>query len=174
MLTTKRITGSDSPWFAEVDALYETAFPLHEKREPDSKVSVLDNDRYNLLAWLDGEQFVGMTGSWDFDGYSYIEHFAVNSALRSQGYGKRVLGEFLQRQPLTILEIDPLTSDIAHKRLRFYQRLGFRQNGYPHFHPSYHQGIDDHALIVLSYPQAIDDVQYQHFNQHLSQVVMAT
>lgn len=163
----------DSPLFAEVDALYEKAFPWHEKREPGAKISALDNERYSLLAWLDGEQFVGMTGSWDFDGYSYIEHLAVNSDLRSQGYGKRMLGDFLQRTPLTILEIDPLTSDIAHKRLRFYQSLGFRQNDYPHFHPSYHQGTADHSLIVLSYPQAIDDVQYQHFNQHLAQVVMA-
>ncbi|VFS70414.1 Uncharacterised protein [Kluyvera cryocrescens] len=30
--------------------------------------------------------------------------------------------------------------------------------------PTYHAGIADHELIVLSYPQAIDAAQYQRFN----------
>jgi Acetyltransferase (GNAT) family. len=109
----------DSPWFAEVDALYERAFPLHEQRETPAKKSALSNDNYALLAWFDGEQFIGLTGSWRFPHYCYIEHLAVNDQLRSQGYGKRMLNQLLHMHPLTILEIDPLTTDIAHKRLRF-------------------------------------------------------
>ncbi|MBB1198892.1 N-acetyltransferase [Enterobacteriaceae bacterium 89] len=172
MLTTKRITGMDSPWFAEVDALYERAFPLHEQREPDAKKSALANERYALLAWFDDHQFIGLTGSWCFAEYSYIEHLAVNDKLRSQGYGKRILNHLLEQQPLTILEIDPLTTEIAHKRLRFYQSLGFYENAWPHFHPSYHEGMEDHQLIVLSYPQPVSAAQYQRFSNDLRHVVM--
>lgn len=173
MLTIKRIAGMASPWFAEVDALYESAFPLHEKREPQAKASALTNDSYALQAWFDGEQFIGMIGAWTFAGYTYIEHLAVNGRLRGQGYGKRMLGQFLQQHPLTILEIDPLTTDVAHKRLRFYQGLGFCENGYEHFHPSYHAGIADHQLIVLSYPHRLSEERYQRFNEDLCDVVMA-
>jgi GNAT superfamily N-acetyltransferase len=173
MLTIKRIQGTDSPWFADVDALYESAFPLHEKRQPQAKASALGHDGYALQAWFDGEQFIGMIGAWSFEGYTYIEHLAVNGQLRAQGYGKRMLGQFLQMHPLTVLEIDPLTSEIARKRLRFYQSLGFHANDFAHFHPSYHAGLADHELIVLSYPQPISETQYQRFNADLCHVVMA-
>ena len=172
MLTIKRITSPDAPWFSPVDALYESAFPWHEKREPEAKVSALSSPNYTLQAWFDGEQFIGMIASWSFGDYTYIEHLAVNGELRAQGYGKRMLSQFLQMQPLTILEIDPLTTDIAQKRLRFYQKLGFHENGFNHYHPTYHIDISDHELIVLSYPHAISSDQYQRFNTDLSSVVM--
>lgn len=83
-----------------------------------------------------------------------------------------MLAQILTRAPLTILEIDPLTSEIAHKRLRFYQSMGFHANAWAHRHPTYHQGIDDHELLVLSYPQPIDAAQYQQFARDLGREVM--
>ncbi len=71
------------------------------------------------------------------------EHLAIDDTLRSRGYGKQLLAQILTRAPLTILEIDPLTTAIAHKRLRFYQSMGFHANPWAHHHPSYHQGIAD-------------------------------
>ncbi|HBQ3446305.1 TPA: GNAT family N-acetyltransferase [Klebsiella pneumoniae] len=61
---------------------------------------------------------------------------------------------------------------IAHKRLRFYQSMGFHANPWAHHHPSYHQGIADHELLVLSYPQPIDERQYQQFARDLGHEVM--
>lgn len=172
-LTSQKLTSTQSPLFPRVDALYEQAFPWHEQRELAAKQSAINDTHYALEAWFDGEQFVGMSGTWAFDGYLYIEHLAVDSTLRSQGYGKRLLGRILARAPLTVLEIDPLTTEIAHKRLRFYEGMGFSANPWPHAHPTYHAGIADHELIVLSYPQAIDAAQYQRFNDELRQIVMA-
>jgi hypothetical protein len=88
--------------------------------------------------------FIGLSGCWQFSGYSYIEHLAIDDTLRSRGYGKRLLAGILERAPLTILEIDPLTSDIAHKRLRFYETMGFRASSWPHL-TRYHAGIADHC-----------------------------
>lgn len=172
MLTIERITATDSPWFPDVDALYENAFPRHEKREPEAKTRALNASNYTLQAWFDGEQFIGMIGAWSFAQYTYIEHLAVNGQLRAQGYGNRMLKQFLQMHPLTILEIDPLTTDIARKRLRFYQSLGFHENAFVHAHPSYHEDTPDHELIVLSYSQQISETQYQRFNADLCEVVM--
>ena len=172
MLTAKKITTTDSPLFPPLDALYTHAFPWHEQRELPAKQRALNDTHYALEAWFDGELFIGMSGTWAFNGYIYIEHLAVDGNLRSQGYGKRLLGQILERAPKTILEIDPLTTGIAHKRLRFYEGMGFFANPWPHTHPTYHAGIADHELIVLSYPQPIDEVQYQRFNSDLRDVVM--
>lgn len=172
MLISQRVTSTESICFPALDALYGRAFPWHEQRESAAKRQALDNPQYILEAWFDDGLFIGLSGCWRFAGYSYIEHLAIDETLRSRGYGKQLLAEILQRAPLTILEIDPLISDIAHKRLRFYETMGFHANPWAHCHPTYHQGIADHELIVLSYPQPINQAQYQRFAQDLSQVVM--
>ena len=173
MLIAKKITTTDSPLFPPLDALYTHAFPWHEQRELPAKQRALNDPHYALEAWFDGELFIGMSGTWAFNGYIYIEHLAVDGSLRSQGYGKRLLGQILERAPKTILEIDPLTTEIARKRLRFDEGMGFFANLWPHAHPTYHAGIANHELIVLSYPQPIDEAQYQRFNHDLCQIVMA-
>lgn len=50
--------------------------------------------------------------------------------------------------------------------------MGFHANAWAHRHPTYHQGIDDHELLVLSYPQPIDAAQYQQFARDLGREVM--
>ena len=173
MLKTVALDNNKSTLFTQVDRLYESAFPLHEKRSQAAKRLAFDHVNYQLQAWLDEQQFVGMMGVWNFGDYSYIEHLAVNGLLRGQGYGKRMLNQFLQQTPQTILEIDPLTTEIAHKRQRFYQSLGFQVNPFTHYHPTYHNNIPDHELIVLSYPHQLDKPQYQRFLADLSHKVMA-
>ncbi|WP_058913794.1 GNAT family N-acetyltransferase [Entomohabitans teleogrylli] len=173
MLTFRHLTDTASDDFRLVDTLYESAFPWHEKREAAAKQLALDNPHYRLLACYDGRLFVGMIGAWRFHGYSYIEHLAVNDQLRGAGYGKRMLRQFLDANPLTVLEIDPLTTGIARRRLRFYQQLGFQRNPFTHHHPSYHAGVADHLLLVLSHPHPLDDARYQQFHDDLCHVVMA-
>jgi len=172
MLKIIALDNDKSALFTQVDSLYESAFPLHEKRNHAAKVRAFNHANYQLQAWFDDAQFVGMIGVWDFGDYSYIEHLAVNDQLRGQGYGKQMLSQFLQQSPQTILEIDPLTTEIAHKRLRFYQSLGFQVNHFAHYHPTYHANIADHELIVLSYPRQLDQQQYQRFFADLCHEVM--
>lgn len=172
MLKIIALDGEKSALFAQVDALYENAFPLHEKRNHAAKIRALNHVNYQLQAWFDDELFIGMIGMWDFGDYCYIEHLAVNDALRGQGYGKRMLSQFLRQSPQTVLEIDPLTTEIARKRRDFYQSLGFQVNHYPHFHPTYHENLADHQLIVLSYPRQIDSQEYQRFLTDLCHEVM--
>lgn len=172
MLTNTTITSVDSALFQRLDALYTSAFPRHEQRQMSAKLAAIGNSHYALEAWFDAEQFVGLSGCWVFDDYLYVEHLAVDSSLRSQGYGKRLLGQILTRAPVTILEIDPLTTEIARKRLRFYESMGFVANPWPHVHPAYHQEMPGHDLIVLSYPMALEAQAYQRFNDDLCQQVM--
>jgi GNAT superfamily N-acetyltransferase len=173
MLTSEKLTHAEGERFSLVDSLYARAFPWHEQREAAAKQQALMHSNYALEAWFDGDTFVGLSGCWTFGDDSYIEHLAIDDPLRAQGYGQRLLGQLLQRNARTLLEIDPLTTEIAHKRLRFYQSMGFVANDFAHAHPSYHEGIADHELIVLSYPNVLDEKEYQRFSENLRKVVMA-
>ncbi|PLN98687.1 GNAT family N-acetyltransferase, partial [Klebsiella michiganensis] len=101
MLNSERVTSTDSAHFPALDALYGRAFPWHEQREAEAKQQALDNPHYELEAWFDDGQFIGLSGCWRFADYRYVEHLAIDDTLRSRGYGKRLLAEILQRAPLT-------------------------------------------------------------------------
>lgn len=172
MFSITRITNTDEKLYTLIDNLYASAFPYHEKREERAKHAALANPAYHLEAWQFDNTFVGFIGYWMFKHYAYIEHLAIEPSVRSRGFGKQILERFLATHPQTVLEIDPLTTDIAHRRLRFYQSLGFIQNDFAHHHPSYHAEMSDHKLIVLSSKQALSDEQYTTFCHDLRFVVM--
>ena len=84
----------------------------------------------------------------------------------------KLLAQILTRAPLTILEIDPLTTAIAHKRLRFYQSMGFHANPWAIVIRPIIRALRIAELLVLSYPQPIGERQYQQFARDLGHEVM--
>lgn len=112
-----------------VRELYHSAFPSDERRpwtvlvglmkeEPDFHVSLIKR----------GRKTVGFLNWWSLDGVVYIEHFAIDPSLRSNGLGARSLELFFKEHNgvTVILEAEPDGSnDMAARRLRFYGRCGF-------------------------------------------------
>lgn len=149
------------------------SFPVFEQRDRKQQEQAFASDRYHLDCLIEGDRLLAFIAYWDFEQYIYIEHFAVNPDCRGENIGSRVLQELIDTKQKTILlEIDPLTTDIARKRFRFYERLGFMANTYVHHHPPYKKEFPAHELIVLSFGQTIDEKLYQTFYQELSEVVM--
>ncbi len=129
--------------------------------------------RYHCQIFYQDGLLLGFIFWWACGEQIYIEHLAINPALRGRNYGSRLLAEFCERAGKTvILEIDPPEDEIAIRRLRFYQGLGFCLNDYAHLHPPYHPDYEGHALRVLSYPKLLEEEAYQRFNQMLVETVM--
>ncbi len=84
-----------------------------------------------------------------------------------------MLGSFIASTPKTvILEIDPIVDDTSRARLRFYERCGFRQNGFRHRHPAYREDYQPHPLVVLSSGRQITPDEYEEFFRNLKETVM--
>lgn len=169
-----RIVDSNDPLYREFEAIYAVSFPVHEQRNEVQQAEAFADPRYFLETYGSEEQLAAFMAGWQFDGYIYIEHLAVSPQLRGRNIGSEVLQEFAAEHPeaVILLEIDPLVDEVSRKRLRFYEKLGFRINPYPHFHPPYDPAFPPHALIVLSLPREISPVEYQIFRRDLAQVVM--
>lgn len=71
-----------------------------------------------------------------------------------------------------ILEIDPLVDDVALRRRDFYTRCGYVQNDYKHIHPPYQCANHGHELIIMSYPRAISQAEFDVFTFDLRSKVM--
>lgn len=90
---------------------------------------------------------VGLVTVWEFDGFSYVEHFAVQPGLRGAGVGSWVLSQL--REPV-ILEVEPAGSTPeAERRIRFYERNGFRVLDVPYVQPPYSSELPELELKLM-------------------------
>lgn len=169
-----RIADITDPRFGEFQAVYSVSFPVHEQRNETQQTEAFAEPGYFLETYRFEGQQAAFIAWWQFDGYIYIEHLAVSPQLRGRNIGSEVLRGFSGEHPqdLILLEIDPLVDEVSRKRLRFYEKLGFRINPYPHFHPPYDPAFPPHELIVLSLPREITPAEYEIFRRDLEDVVM--
>ena len=169
-----RLDSTQHPMFTAAWELYCHSFPRNERRSLEHQQTAFESEHYRMEIFTEQDKFVGLIGYWTFNEYVYVEHLAVNPALRSGGYGSRIVSQFLSSTNRTIiLEIEQVTDDLTARRLRFYERLGFQINPYDHIQPLYHE--DDPTgfhLTILSFPDPITPEMYDRFNRELHTIVL--
>lgn len=172
-LTFSRCRDTGNPLMDAAMALYRRSFPAHELRLwPDQQAVMNDPLYYFDLCLLDGA-LAGLILYWDFGAYIYVEHFCVEPTMRGHGLGTLILAELAKKGKPIILEIDPLTDDVAVRRKGFYERCGYVANGFAHVHPPYQAANHGHALIVMSHPRALSQAEFDTFTVDLCEKVMA-
>ncbi len=154
---------ADADWAAAY-RLYEASFPPCERRSERDCAAVLRDDRLHAECVFDDECFVGLVFWWSAgDGWAYLEHLAVDPALRGRSYGARMLRDLCARVGRVVLEIDPPEDDMSRRRQGFYERNGFVCNAYDYIHPSYLLPPQPHRLVVMSYPAALAPAAFEAF-----------
>lgn len=174
-MKTTRLRDVNDPLFAAVWKIYETSFPIFEQRTLEHQQTALRSPDFYFMAYHEGDTLVGFIGYWEIGDYLYIEHYAINPALRGGGYGSKILNALIGNTDRTIiLEIDEVKDEISTRRLHFYQRLGFVMNPYVHPLHRYRENAEheDAKLSILTYPKAIDRETYERFNRDLGEIVM--
>lgn len=172
-LTFSRCRDAGNPLMDAAMALYRRSFPAHELRLWPDQQAVMNDPLYHFdLCLLDGAQ-AGLILYWDFGAYIYVEHFCVEPTMRGHGLGTLILAELAKKSRPIILEIDPLTDDVAVRRKGFYERCGYIANGFAHVHPPYQAANHGHALIVMSHPRALSQAEFDTFTVDLREKVMA-
>lgn len=172
-MESKRITSGECPEFEIVWEMYQYSFPAHEKREKSEQIRALQDKRCHLDLFYDRENPIGFMLWWKYPEFVYIEHIAINRNIRGKGYGKQILKDFCANETLPqILEIDPLTDEVAKRRWHFYKQLGYVQNPYRHFHRPYREGNDVFELIILSHKTPLPETLYHTFHdEHWNHII---
>lgn len=123
--------------YARVAALYEEAFPPEELLDIGLLDELAELSEVDFTAYYEGDAFCGFSYSIDTGAYLYLVFLAVDSSMRSQGNGSRIIGRLKERFPgrVIILEIEPVDPQAANaaqrvRRLDFYRRCGFDLAGY--------------------------------------------
>lgn len=123
----RRVRTSD-PEYPFAEALLLSAFPSEEHREVTEQRDNTDNHPlfHNNVVCQENAP-IGIISYWKFDGFCYIEHFAISPTLRNGGYGRQVLEQLYRLVQLPIvLEAELPDNDLSRRRIAFYQREGYQ------------------------------------------------
>ncbi|MGP2656840.1 GNAT family N-acetyltransferase [Malaciobacter sp. WC5094] len=157
----KIIDIKDKDLFTKAWSLYENSFPSIEKRSLLEQETLMNNKIYKPLAFIEDDMIIAILFYWDFKPYSYIEHFAVNDKLRGMSYGSKILENFLQDKKDVILEIELISDEISHKRLKFYEKFDFKINEFKHYQVPFRKNQKDLELLLLSYKRKLSFDEYK-------------
>lgn len=166
MIECARLTTENDFLFAESWRLYESAFPVEERRSLRCHIAAMTSaPDFYCYALHNDEGFVGILFYWLFGDCVYIEHLAIDAAKRGQGLGAAALRVAQQHRLPVILEIEPVQDEKTARRLRFYERAGYHCLPFEHYQLPYQRGKKPLRLVLLSYPEPANAQQTASFEQ---------
>ncbi|MFQ3543894.1 GNAT family N-acetyltransferase [Halobacillus rhizosphaerae] len=100
-------------------------FPVQEMKSKEHMEALL-KEKSEVYYKDEGEHHVMMYA--EFDSFIFIDYVYVSTASRGQGLGHKLIEKMKARQKPIILEVEPVDYEDtdSEKRLRFYQREGFK------------------------------------------------
>lgn len=148
--------------FDNVFSLMETSFPKDEYRPYEEQKALLENPAYSLYGQKSGGQLQGFMALWKFDGFTFIEHFAVNPAFRNGGIGSGMLQELVNAETGRVcLEVELPDNDLASRRIGFYRRNRFFLNDYPYMQPSISKGRTPVPLRIMTWKEPVSEEDFE-------------
>ena len=110
----------------------------------------------------------GFLAVWEFESFTYIEHFAVDPVLRNSGTGSAMLQELVRKyQKQICLEVELPEDELTRRRIGFYERNGFVFNEYPYIQPPISKGKLPVPLRVMTYGKGITRQAFEEMRKVL-------
>ena len=150
--------------FDRVYRLMEESFPADERRPFDEQRALLEDPAYRIYVCKtpDSESVAAFTAVWEFEPVAFLEHFAVAPRCRNGGLGARLLKELVGQAGKTVcLEVELPKTELAARRIGFYERNGFFLNPYPYLQPPISKGRSAVPLQIMTSGAAVSQEEFQ-------------
>ena len=158
--------------FSKIYKLMTEAFPPSEIRNEEGQRNLLGRSAYQLYTVKQDNEIYGLLGVWEFDTFIFIEHFAVDASLRGNGIGGMLLNDFLNHMEKTVfLEVEEPGTDLARRRIGFYERAGFCLNDFDYIQPDLQQGQSSLPLKNMTYPMKLSKEDFERMKQQIFETV---
>ncbi len=153
----------------EFDRIYdimELSFPHDEVRSRAGQRALTEREVYRIYATRQDGRIVGFLAVYDFSDFAFIEHFAIDPELRGGGLGSAMLAELCEAIGKSIcLEAELPETELARRRIGFYERNGFFANPYPYIQPPIEAGRAPVPLCVMSYGRALGREEFERMRE---------
>lgn len=161
----KSLREEDMELLNRVQKTYEESFPPEERREFYLIKDLLSRESlFKLYAFMHGEDYIGFISTWDFDSFTYVEHFAIDPQARNGGKGAKAMQLLMDTvgKPF-VLEVEMPTDEMSTRRIGFYNRLGFVLQNEEYSQPPYRKGDEWLEMRLMtnggSLPLGFDSVR---------------
>lgn len=147
--------------FEDFWTIYHAAFPAEERREKEVLTSMLALPEMQAYAVIDENAVAGILVFWELGDFTYLEHIAVNPAIRSKGHGGKILSELKAiAQSTILLEVEIPAEEDSIRRIRFYERNGFTSfPAFSYLQPSYDGVKSPLPMMLMANDSTISDAQ---------------
>ncbi|RXZ80568.1 GNAT family N-acetyltransferase [Paenibacillaceae bacterium] len=155
--------------FDEVFRIMEASFPRCERRSYEGQQELLDNPHYRLLTEKDAEgKVIAFLAGWEFANFRFIEHIAVDRAIRGGGLGSKLMNKYCRESDKPVLlEVELPDDEMAQRRIGFYERLGFHLNDFDYIQPPLQAGEPEIPLLIMTSPERITAEQFRTYREVL-------
>jgi GNAT superfamily N-acetyltransferase len=130
-LELKSLTKNSSE-FAKVKELYYGSFPENERIPMNLLMWKAKQNFVDFLLLYDEEKFVGFTYLITNEDLTYVLYIAIDSSVRSKGYGGHALAKIKDKYPNNriILNIEVSDEKASNYEQRVTRRKFYTRNGY--------------------------------------------
>lgn len=151
----KKVTLDNKSDLEFIEKLYIESFPRNERRPIlETHHLMEDESRFNtFLLETKKNTKVGFVTYWNLEDFIFIDHFAISSEQRNGGYGQKAVQELIKQTSLPMIgEIElPTVSELARRRVKFYEKQGFQIWDLPYQQPPYEEGFDPIPMLTITY-----------------------
>ena len=144
--------------FDAVYAIMEQSFPLEEYRSYEGQKKLLDDPAYSIYGIKEEGNILGFAAVWQLENWLFLEHLAVDPQRRNRGIGAELLGFLTEKR--CCLEVELPETELARRRIGFYQRNGFFLNDYPYVQPSLGEGRNPVPLSIMTSGSTISPEEF--------------
>lgn len=155
--------------FSQVFEIMEESFPSDEYRTYKEQEALLDHSAYSIYVIYNKEKEIkAFIASWEFPTFVYIEHLAVNSHYRNEGLGAYILNEQVKLlDKMVCLEVELPNTEIATRRIGFYERNNFHLNEYSYTQPAMSEGKNEIPLFIMTSDCEVDEDRFMEIKNTL-------
>lgn len=151
MVTLRRITNPEDRDYLTLTSLYTEAFPAEERRELQQLEEMLAAEPAMYFNAVECDvQLAGLFVYWDFGTFYYLEHLAVFAGMRNKKIGQQILDWVKEHlKGIRLLEVEPAETEMAVRRIHYYERNGYRILDQQYLQPSYTAGGTAFPLWIM-------------------------
>ena len=159
--------------FEEVWKIMEESFPKEERRTKEMQKRLWEQEkRYRVWGVKEGKQLMGFLAAWRFEGFVFLEHFAVNQGARNGGIGAAMLKQLKEQvESRIVLEVELPLEMLAKRRIAFYERNGFVYNDYPYIQPAMNKDTKPIPLRIMATGGRLLEGEFEEIRDCLYQYV---
>ena len=149
----------------------ESSFPPDEVRELKDGIALLGNDSFSLLAVYENDNLVAFIETWSLNDMTFIEHFAVKEESRGKGLGKEIMNQIISKHDRIVLEVEPPEAEATKRRIKFYEKLGFKLNNYPYIQPPLSKDKKPLPSLLMTYPKELSETEFIETRNKIHKIV---